>query len=95
MLYYGKQGVIIFKRNEELEVFIMDKDKMIDDIVAMLDGSVKKGDGHINVQVNDIKSDEKVESEKNVSRGCADNSINPMACCVPTIELPDDDEFEK
>ena len=73
----------------------MDKDKKIDDILAMLDGSVKKGDGHINVQVNDIKSDEKVESEKNVSRGCADNSINPMACCVPTIELPDDDEFEK
>ena len=28
----------------------MDKDKMIEDIVAMLDGSVKKGDGHINVQ---------------------------------------------
>ena len=26
----------------------MDKDKMIEDIVAMLDGSVKKGDGHIN-----------------------------------------------
>ena len=26
-----------------------DKEKMIDDIVAMLDNSVKKGDGHINV----------------------------------------------
>ena len=28
----------------------MDKEKMIDDIVAMLDGSMQKGDGHINVK---------------------------------------------
>ena len=29
-----------------------DKEKMIDDIVAMLDNSVKKGDGHINVVID-------------------------------------------
>ena len=65
----------------------MDKDKMIEDIVAMLDGSVKKGDGHINVQVNEV------EEEKSVTRGSAENSINPMPCCMPTIELPDDDKM--
>ena len=26
---------------------------MIDDIVAMLDGSIKKGDGHINLKVDE------------------------------------------
>ena len=30
-----------------------DKEKMIDDIVAMLDGSIKKGDGHINLKVDE------------------------------------------
>lgn len=67
-----------------------DKEKMIDDIVAMLDGSVSKGDGHINVKV-----DENLESstKKEVIRGCADCSINPMACSIPTAELPGDDEM--
>ena len=68
----------------------MDKEKMIDDIVAMLDGNVSKGDGHINVKV-----DENVNSHSEVTRGCADCSINPTACSVPTIELPGDDEFQK
>lgn len=31
----------------------MDNDKMIDDIVAMLDAGVAKGQGHINVKVED------------------------------------------
>ena len=59
-------------------------------IVAMLDGSIKKGDGHINLKV-----DENVESSKRkeVIRGCADCSINPMPCCAPTEELPGDDEI--
>ena len=48
-----------------------DKEKMIDDIVAMLDNS------------------------KEVTRGCADCSVNPMACSVPTIELPGDEDFER
>ena len=67
-----------------------DNEKMIDDIVAMLDGSIKKGDGHINLKV-----DENVESSKRkeVIRGCADCSINPMPCCAPTEELPGDDEI--
>ena len=36
-----------------------DKEKMIDDIVAMLDNSVKKGDGHINVVIDEDQKDSK------------------------------------
>ncbi len=68
----------------------MDKEKMIDDIVAMLDGSVTKGDGHINVKVN-----QKQDSQREVVRGCAECSMNPTACSIPTAELPGDDTFEK
>lgn len=68
----------------------MDKDKLIDDIVAMLDGSVKRGDGHINVKV-----DENLKESKEIERGCADCSANPMACSVPTIELPGDEDYQK
>ena len=67
-----------------------DKEKMIDDIVAMLDNSVKKGDGHINVVI-----DENQKDSKEATRGCADCSVNPMACSVPTIELPGDEDFER
>lgn len=71
----------------------MDKKKMIDDIVAMLDGSMSKGDGHINVKVNEyVENSEDVKSEKSVIRGCADCSVNPTACSVPTVHLPGDDE---
>ena len=65
-------------------------DKRIDDIIAMLDGSVKKGDGHINITVDDTK-----ETAKTMARGCADNSDNPTACSIPTIELPGDEDFQK
>ena len=68
----------------------MDKEKMIDDIVAMLDGSVKRGDGHINVKV-----DEEQQSSTETVRGCADCSSNPTACSIPTMELPGDEEFQK
>jgi hypothetical protein len=69
---------------------VENKEKMIDDIVAMLDNSVSNGDGHINVKV-----DETLESSKSkeVIRGCAECSINPTACSIPTAELPGDDEI--
>ena len=71
----------------------MDKEKMIDDIVSMLDGSVSKGDGHVNVKVNETaKEAEDVKKDKSVVRGCAECSINPTACSIPTAELPGDEE---
>lgn len=68
----------------------MNKEKMMQDIIAMLDNSVKNGEGHINVKVDEMQKD-----EKEVSKGCADCSVNPMACSIPTIELPGDEDFQK
>lgn len=68
----------------------MNNEKLIEEIVAMLDGSVQRGDGHINVNV-----EENLKEDKEVVRGTADCSVNPMACSVPTIELPGDEEFQK
>jgi hypothetical protein len=31
----------------------MNNEKLIDDIVAMLDGSMEKGTGHVNIKVDD------------------------------------------
>ena len=71
----------------------MDKENMINDIVAMLDNGVKRGDGHINVKVNpDTDEAKEVKDEKSVTRGTAECSINPMPCCAPTEILPGDDE---
>lgn len=67
----------------------MDKNKMIDDIVAMLDAGVTKGQGHINVKVSEEQGE-----EKKVVNGSCDCSMNSMACAVPTMILEDDDEFE-
>ena len=67
----------------------MNPDMRIEDIIAMLDGSVAKGVGHINVDV-----DEKKESSISVESGCADCSSNPTACSIPTLHIGLDDEDE-
>ena len=63
-------------------------ENMIDDLVALLDSSIEKGDGHINIKMGD-----ETTVERQVIRGCAENSSNPTACSIPTIELPGDDTF--
>lgn len=67
----------------------MKPDMRIEDIIAMLDGSVEKGVGHINVDV-----DEKKDSTVSVESGCADCSSNPTACSIPTLHIGLDDEEE-
>ncbi|NLG02858.1 MAG: hypothetical protein GX567_03345 [Clostridia bacterium] len=60
----------------------MEKEKMIDDIVAMLDSSVSNGVGHLNVEVESTTD----ESVRNVeTMGCTDCSRTPLACSVPTL----------
>lgn len=69
----------------------MRPDMRVEDIIAMLDGSVEKGVGHINVDV-----DEKKESSVQIETGCADCSSNPTACSIPTLHIGlDDEEPEK
>ena len=54
---------------------------MIDDIVKMLDGGMAGGVGHVNIEVNDDKS----ESKDVQTMGCTDCSRAPLACSVPTM----------
>lgn len=65
----------------------MNPDKRIDEIIAMLDGSVASGVGHVNVDVDELR-----ESGVEIQQGCADCSTHPMACSVPTIHMGIDDD---
>ncbi|HKM22768.1 MAG TPA: hypothetical protein VJZ01_12100 [Lachnospiraceae bacterium] len=66
----------------------MDNEKMIDDIVAMLDNSVGNGVGHVNLEVESTNE----EAVRNVeTMGCTDCSRTPLACSVPTLHQGLDD----
>ena len=65
----------------------MDDNKMIDDLVKMLDAGMMQGVGHVNVD-----TDASQEETKNVqTMGCTDCSRTPLACSVPTLEQGFDD----
>ena len=65
----------------------MDDNKMIDDLVKLLDSGMAMGVGHVNVDY-----DEAEENSKNVqTMGCTDCSRTPLACSVPTLEEGLDD----
>ena len=69
----------------------MNQDKMIDDLIKMLDGGMAKGVGHVNVDFDaNATEDKKVQT-----MGCADCSSNPMACSIPTLHEGIDDSLEK
>ncbi len=60
----------------------MDNNKMVDDLVKMLDSGMAMGVGHVNVDY-----DETTEKSKEVqTMGCTDCSRTPLACSVPTLE---------
>ncbi len=61
---------------------------MIDDIVAMLDGSISNGVGHLNLEVEST-TDEAVRNVETM--GCTDCSRTPLACSVPTLDDGIDD----
>lgn len=66
----------------------MDEKSMIDDLVNMLDSSISKGVGHVNVEI-----DEASKTSKNVqTMGCSDCSRTPLACSIPTLMQGLDDE---
>lgn len=65
----------------------MNQDKMIDDLVKMLDSGMTDGVGHINVDTS-----EDTEQSKDVQTlGCTDCSRTPLACSVPTLHQGLDD----
>lgn len=65
----------------------MDENKMIEDLVKMLDSGMGSGVGHINVEY-----DAEEKQSRNVqTMGCTDCSRTPLACSVPTLEQGLDD----
>ena len=65
------------------------KDKMIDDLIKMLDGGMEQGIGHVNIEYDETVT----EAKKVQTLGCTDCSKTPMACSIPTLhEGIDDDE---
>ncbi len=60
----------------------MDDNKMIDDLVKMLDSGMAMGVGHVNVDYDETKE----ESKEVQTMGCTDCSRTPLACSVPTLE---------
>lgn len=59
----------------------MDENKMVEDLMRMLDAGMAEGVGHINVDCN-----EEEEQGRNVqTMGCTDCSRTPLACSVPTL----------
>ncbi len=64
----------------------MDENKMIDDLVKMLDQGMADGMGHINVDRDDIEENKTVQT-----MGCSDCSRTPLACSVPTLHQGLDD----
>ena len=59
----------------------------IDDLVAFLDGSIEKGVGHLNVDVDETMNDSRTAQ----TMGCSDCSRTPLACSVPTLHQGIDD----
>ena len=65
----------------------MDENKMIEDLVKMLDSGMSKGVRHVNVEY-----DAEEKQSRNVqTMGCTDCSRTPLACSVPTLEQGLDD----
>lgn len=64
----------------------MDENKMIDDLVKMLDQGMTNGTGHINVDRDNIEGNKTVQT-----MGCSDCSRTPLACSVPTLQQGLDD----
>ena len=60
----------------------MNPNKQIEDIIAMLDGCVQDGVGHINLQVNS-QDEEDLQVETYKSQDC---SLGNQACAVPTMQ---------
>lgn len=65
----------------------MDNQKMIDDLVKMLDQGMVNGVGHVNVDYNESTK----ESKSVQTMGCSDCSRTPLACSVPTLHEGLDD----
>jgi len=65
----------------------MDTEKMVDELVSLLDNGVVNGVGHVNVD-NDPAEESLMTMN---TMGCTDCSRTPLACSVPTLHQGLDD----
>ena len=68
----------------------MNEKKKIEDIIAMLDGCIQDGVGHINLQVNE-EDDYSLQMETYKSNDC---SLGNQACAIPNMQDSIDKELE-
>lgn len=66
----------------------MENKNMIDDIVAMLDNSVSKGVGHLNISTVESEKESKTVEQL----GCLDCAKGDLACNIPTLHEGIDDK---
>lgn len=68
----------------------MNDQKRINDIIAMLDGAVTNGVGHINLEINpDTDGSDCMKIETYKSNDCSKGN---QACAVPTLQTSIDEE---
>lgn len=69
----------------------MDNERQIDDLVSLLDGFVKNGGGHMNVDADTLQ-EEAVQVDTRQCNECSTGKW-ATACAVPTfMEEPDNNE---
>lgn len=59
----------------------MKEENLVDDLVALLDNSVNKGVGHINVETDTNQH----EVKKVETLGCIDCAKGDLACKIPNL----------
>ncbi len=68
----------------------MADEKKIDDLVALLDGFMENGGGHMNVQIDNDETEEVTVKTFN-SLSCSNGN---MACAIPTLHKGIDDTID-
>jgi len=71
----------------------MENDALIDDIVALLDQSIAKGTGHLNIKIETGKTEDIAKRVDTL--GCLDCADGDLACNVPTLHDGMDNQPDK
>jgi len=67
------------------------EEEKVDELVAMIDKLIEKGDGHVNVKAGEVTSEEGATLNVQTFR-C--NDCGTGACCQPNEKAPDEDDDE-
>ncbi|MBQ8967505.1 hypothetical protein [Ruminococcus sp.] len=65
------------------------EDDKVEELVAMIDELITKGDGHVNVKAGEVTSEDGATLNVQTFRT---NDCGTGACCQPNEKAPDEDE---